>query len=526
MKKGFTLIELLAVIVILAIIALIATPIVINIIKDAKESSNLRSADFYLDAVEYTIADATLNKGGIKNGTYQITTDGNICKIALDSNGACPKTGNESNTLEVEVNGEVPTGGYIKIENGKIKDISINLNNRVVIKDEKGELKYEEESNVSDLLAMSFYLYTVLNKSSLTNGTYPIMEDGNICKIALDSNGTCPNTGEESNILEIEINGKKPTGGHITIENGKIKDISMELDNKIITKNDKGELIYQLENPICTLVENGDIGPEGISDGDKYQCKVKDNMETGFEDGYYFYVVSQEENGTTNLIMERNIYYDSTNDVGVVATSTKTGTVAWISDSTFGCGEDGSYCAYFSKGPVTAMNYLYNATKDWDNVPNIIINYADENIYYNTYKKGTNGYDGIETLNNITKIMDQSGKETASYSDLKARLPKYDEVHGEGKCLTYEENGKKGGSCPLYLVNYLNKSDNVTGEGLQNISGIFGYWTLSSVSGSSQNAWHVNAGGQMSYGSGSVLNGTGVSGNRNNGVRPVINLKL
>mgnify|MGYP002520298140 CR=1 FL=1 len=34
---GFTLIELLAVIVILAIIALIATPIVLNIIKDTKK---------------------------------------------------------------------------------------------------------------------------------------------------------------------------------------------------------------------------------------------------------------------------------------------------------------------------------------------------------------------------------------------------------------------------------------------------------------------------------------------------------
>ena len=46
MKKGFTLIELLAVIVILAIIALIATPIVLNIINDTKESASLRSADF------------------------------------------------------------------------------------------------------------------------------------------------------------------------------------------------------------------------------------------------------------------------------------------------------------------------------------------------------------------------------------------------------------------------------------------------------------------------------------------------
>ena len=49
--KGFTLIELLAVIVILAIIALIATPVVLNIIKDSKNSSIERSAELYINQV-------------------------------------------------------------------------------------------------------------------------------------------------------------------------------------------------------------------------------------------------------------------------------------------------------------------------------------------------------------------------------------------------------------------------------------------------------------------------------------------
>ncbi len=126
MKKGFTLIELLAVIVILAIIALIATPIVLNIINDARESSTLRSADFYLDAVEYTIADATLNKGGLENGEYPITKEGNLCKVSLDGNGICT----DANTLIVDVNGEKPSSGTIIIENGNIKDILIDLNNK------------------------------------------------------------------------------------------------------------------------------------------------------------------------------------------------------------------------------------------------------------------------------------------------------------------------------------------------------------------------------------------------------------
>ena len=80
MKKGFTLIELLAVIVKLAIIALIATPIVLNIINDSKETAVLRSADYYMDAVELSIAQRVLQNKSIPNGEYNIMSNGNIPK--------------------------------------------------------------------------------------------------------------------------------------------------------------------------------------------------------------------------------------------------------------------------------------------------------------------------------------------------------------------------------------------------------------------------------------------------------------
>lgn len=50
-KNGFTLIELLAVIIILAIIALIATPIVLNVIDDAKKSAAESEANLVLSGV-------------------------------------------------------------------------------------------------------------------------------------------------------------------------------------------------------------------------------------------------------------------------------------------------------------------------------------------------------------------------------------------------------------------------------------------------------------------------------------------
>ena len=73
-RKGFTLIELLAVIVILAIIALIATPIVLNIINDAREKANERSVELYASAIKNGIAAHQLRTGKeVLPGTYNET---------------------------------------------------------------------------------------------------------------------------------------------------------------------------------------------------------------------------------------------------------------------------------------------------------------------------------------------------------------------------------------------------------------------------------------------------------------------
>jgi len=76
-KNGFTLIELLAVIVILAIISLIAVPIVLNIIRDARESSEERSVELYAKAVKNAIMKKKIEEPkAIITGSYASTTDG------------------------------------------------------------------------------------------------------------------------------------------------------------------------------------------------------------------------------------------------------------------------------------------------------------------------------------------------------------------------------------------------------------------------------------------------------------------
>ena len=118
-NKGFTLIELLAVIVILAIIALIATPIILNIISDARESAKISSAELIYTGVEYaytesmyksssTPSDITIqdiyNNFNVRNttkgeieGTYFIVeaSGGVICKVSTGVSGYDVKCGTE-----------------------------------------------------------------------------------------------------------------------------------------------------------------------------------------------------------------------------------------------------------------------------------------------------------------------------------------------------------------------------------------------------------------------------------------------
>ena len=120
-NKGFTLIELLAVIVILAIIALIATPIVLGMIEDSRESSKKISAGNVVSAVEsaYNLAYAnnmgmvpTLDqvkeafnmRGATWTGNTIKTNDDVTCTITLEDvqmSVACENYDIESATMAV-----------------------------------------------------------------------------------------------------------------------------------------------------------------------------------------------------------------------------------------------------------------------------------------------------------------------------------------------------------------------------------------------------------------------------------------
>ena len=144
MKKGFTLIELLAVIVILAIIALIATPIVLDIIEDSKNSSIKRSIELYGKAVENSVAKAQLNGSIVPSGKYttedgKTLTNGNttikvdydgtktVCEVYISNEGtvSLKKCNVSEKTIEYTYGNKIYENGdvvYFDVKTGKTCD--------------------------------------------------------------------------------------------------------------------------------------------------------------------------------------------------------------------------------------------------------------------------------------------------------------------------------------------------------------------------------------------------------------------
>ena len=173
-KDGFTLVELLAVVVILAVVALIATPIILNVINDAKKSSIKQSAIGYVDAVEKTILEKKTNTDVDYDGKYTIKKD----QITKESETASLLPILDLIQLNVNVKGELPTKGNLEIEKSNVISGEFYYNNYLVT------------------LSNDKYKIQVLSNSSSTNTS------------ALET---------EINNLKAELDAEKKKGATITL---------------------------------------------------------------------------------------------------------------------------------------------------------------------------------------------------------------------------------------------------------------------------------------------------------------------
>ena len=108
-NKGFTLVELLAVIILLAVIALIATPIILNVINDSRESATMDSVSGIYHAIEIDYAERLEFSG---NATYTYSNGGLVTTDANGNNVNLPLSGALSRGAEAK--GTV-AGGNIKV---------------------------------------------------------------------------------------------------------------------------------------------------------------------------------------------------------------------------------------------------------------------------------------------------------------------------------------------------------------------------------------------------------------------------
>ena len=283
------------------------------------------------------------------------------------------------------------------------------------------------------------------------------------------------------------------------IDNVEIKDLStkenINASVKIKYSNNKYKYEFvEYECSACKLVDG-----EPNKEGTKYSCEVKEGT------SYNFYVLSKNNDGTTNLIMDQNINSDGT-PAGITGTAKSTNAsqynlVAWNNES----GQ--STNAY---GPVTAMTFLYNATKDWANVEPINYIYKDRDIQGTTAENTS--YTSFVSTNGVATIipLDTTIEPvTIGTSDkpLRARMPIYANASITEVADKTDDN--------VYLYDNLPAAAPPTP---------IGYWTLSTYSGDSIRAWSVRYNGVVNYSPQLLYNS--VSEGVSFGVRPVITVKL
>ena len=250
-------------------------------------------------------------------------------------------------------------------------------------------------------------------------------------------------------------------------------------------------------NEVCNPVSVAEEGKYTL--GDKYTCTVDPN-----KPAYTFYVLTTPSNGSINLIMDSNIRTGG--EAIKEAKPTDKGLVAWLNESDYLslggeslrdshdgiCSDAGRACALNTYGPITAMNYLEEATKDWTNTNQQI----------------------------VSTFTDETGKShnIAKKYTVNARIPKLSEVGATG-CTS------ASGSCPLWMTDYLD-TNTYYYPNRTAVSGVAGYWLLSSKANSDKYVWIVDSFGEAHFGSEWLGWQATVNVDYYFGVRPVINLSI
>ena len=215
-NKGFTLVELLAVIVILALIALIATPIILNVINDAKKQAAKDSAYGYMDAVEKYIVSSELEDKSIKDRTYSVEELNNM---GVSVKGSTPDNGNIEIKNSSVKSYDIGIDGY-EVNNGEVKKVSTTKsfkNGTAVYYNPETETKCKSSEAVSttgkNSGCMKWYVFNDKEGNATVN---VILDHNTTAKVAYNSTGNNSEMKEVKKALENDTKDWKNTARLIT----------------------------------------------------------------------------------------------------------------------------------------------------------------------------------------------------------------------------------------------------------------------------------------------------------------------
>ena len=366
-KIGFTLIELLAVIIVLAIIALIATPIIFNVIENAKLKSLENSCYGVIDAVRTKYAEGLLNS---VDGTVKLNGDIKDITVA----GEQPIAG----TWEIDNSNDSDNRG-IKIKDvkfGSMKDYTCTnvnsdgtINNKVTCtkgNDVSSELTLKEKvlgTNDSNVVTSGDGLYSETTNSGTTYYFKGAVES-NYVKFAnliwrivrINEDGTIRLITQDSIITEQAFNSTYDTYDKMYYTNSEIKTV---VDNWYKTNiTDKGfDGKVASGNYFC---EQAKVVPNTNFTAGNATVATKDNYTPSFDcttDGNGKGVVS----GKVGLITIDEVLFAG----GVIGSSSnfylKNGSAYWMMSPAGFRDNSHAYAWYVNGGGIT-YNYTVNST--------------------------------------------------------------------------------------------------------------------------------------------------------------------
>ena len=164
MKKGFTLIELLAVIIILAIVALIATPIILDVVDDARKSAGLSEANMIYSSINNYCASIEMKK---QMGT-----------LGSEDVDCSSKTSFTTEEISKMVNLGTATIESNSYANGKLTNLVVISNKNRYVLCSNGSMALESDGCEVNKPDLTYKDNSGANSPELLDNMIPIKYDG------------------------------------------------------------------------------------------------------------------------------------------------------------------------------------------------------------------------------------------------------------------------------------------------------------------------------------------------------------